>query len=234
MNIERSLGLHTMSSFYAVAKGRKCGIVSTWAECESYVKGYKGARFKKFTSERDADEYLRSHVGETTVGHIDKEDLAVCTQDKEILYVYTDGSCRFNGTSKAVCGIGLYIQENDERNISRKLHVPKATNNVAELYAMIAAFELAHGEQRMVIVSDSAYSIHCATEYGAKCAAKGWNVDIPNKELVKTLYEHRLSRPEVTFLHVKAHTGAEDMHSVGNSFADTFALRPLLDDFEIT
>lgn len=210
-------------SFYAVALGRKCGIFSTWAECESHVKGYKGARFKKFSSEKDADDYLRSHTME--------EPVEGCVQDEEILYVYTDGSCRFNGTEKAVCGIGVYIQENDERNISRKLHVPKATNNVAELHAMIAAFALPCHEGRMVIVSDSAYSIHCATEYGAKCAAKGWSVDIPNKELVKTLYEHHLARPEVTFLHVKAHTGAEDRHSVGNSFADAFALRPLLDEY---
>lgn len=213
-------------NYYAVTKGRECGTFFTWSECETQVKGYKGARFKKFASQKEADDYLRNHTIEEVV--VD------CMQDKEILYVYTDGSCRFNGTAKAVCGIGLYIQENDERNISRKLHVPKATNNVAELYAMIAAFELAHGDHRMVIVSDSKYSIRCATDYGAKCAAKGWSVDIPNKDLVKTLYEHHLSRPDVSFLHVKAHTGAQDKHSIGNSFADAFALRPLLDGSEMS
>lgn len=213
-------------NYYAVAKGRECGTFFTWSECETQVKGYKGARFKKFASQKEADDYVSGHSQEDKI--VIKEGEGEVEGDDNTLYIYTDGSCRFNGTAKAVCGIGLYIQENDERNISRKLHVPKATNNVAELYAMISAFEVvARSGQRVVIVSDSEYSIRCATDYGAKCAAKGWSVDIPNKDLVKTLHEHHLSRPEVTFLHIKAHTGAADRHSVGNSFADAFALRPL-------
>lgn len=45
-------------SFYAVAKGRKVGIFGTWAECESHVKGFSGAVFKKFKSNDDAQNFI--------------------------------------------------------------------------------------------------------------------------------------------------------------------------------
>ena len=35
-----------MAKYYAVKKGRKIGIFSTWEECESMVKGFKGALYK--------------------------------------------------------------------------------------------------------------------------------------------------------------------------------------------
>lgn len=33
-------------------------IVNTWAECLSYVKGVKGAKYKSFESMSEAEEYL--------------------------------------------------------------------------------------------------------------------------------------------------------------------------------
>ena len=36
--------------YYAVAKGRSPGIYNTWAECSEQVKRFKGAKFKKFTT----------------------------------------------------------------------------------------------------------------------------------------------------------------------------------------
>ena len=40
-------------SFYAVAKGLNPGIYSNWSECQNQVKGFKGAKYKKFSSEED-------------------------------------------------------------------------------------------------------------------------------------------------------------------------------------
>lgn len=47
-----------MANFYAVKKGRETGIFSTWGECEKQVKGFKGAKYKKFKSEAQAKKYL--------------------------------------------------------------------------------------------------------------------------------------------------------------------------------
>ena len=41
--------------FYAVAKGRNVGIFSSWDECKLQTEGYKGARYKSFLSENEAE-----------------------------------------------------------------------------------------------------------------------------------------------------------------------------------
>ena len=40
--------------FYAVRVGNAPGIYNTWSECENQVKGFKGAKFKKFKSYDEA------------------------------------------------------------------------------------------------------------------------------------------------------------------------------------
>uniref|UniRef100_A0A6S8B204 Ribonuclease H n=1 Tax=Aplanochytrium stocchinoi TaxID=215587 RepID=A0A6S8B204_9STRA len=47
------------SKYYAVRKGRKPGIYLTWTECETQVKGFRGAQFKSFKTESDAHQYIR-------------------------------------------------------------------------------------------------------------------------------------------------------------------------------
>ncbi|XP_077288322.1 ribonuclease H1 [Arctopsyche grandis] len=47
--------------FYAVAKGREIGIFNTWSECESKVKGYTGAKFKKFSTKEEANTFISSN-----------------------------------------------------------------------------------------------------------------------------------------------------------------------------
>lgn len=40
-------------AFYAVNRGRRAGVYTTWAECEEQVRGFTGARFKKFPTEQE-------------------------------------------------------------------------------------------------------------------------------------------------------------------------------------
>ncbi|XP_050082227.1 ribonuclease H1 [Anopheles aquasalis] len=49
--------------FYAVAKGRAVGIYKTWPECEAQVKGFTGARYKKFSTQTEATEFIREFGG---------------------------------------------------------------------------------------------------------------------------------------------------------------------------
>ncbi|KAG0363090.1 hypothetical protein BGZ54_008350 [Gamsiella multidivaricata] len=46
--------------FYAVHVGRTKGIYFSWAECEKQVKGVIGAKFKKFETQKDAEEFVRT------------------------------------------------------------------------------------------------------------------------------------------------------------------------------
>jgi len=40
--------------FYAVSVGRKPGVYDTWEQCEDQVKGFQGAKFRKFASQNEA------------------------------------------------------------------------------------------------------------------------------------------------------------------------------------
>lgn len=69
-----------MSSYYAVACGRKIGIFSSWLilvisqhykiqvillfriKCEEQVKGFKGAKYKKFPTHTAAEAYIDYHT----------------------------------------------------------------------------------------------------------------------------------------------------------------------------
>ena len=56
-------------------------------------------------------------------------------------FVYTDGACINNGYDNAIAGIGIYFQEDDIRNISKKV-IGKQTNNIAELQAIFDVYDI--------------------------------------------------------------------------------------------
>ncbi len=47
--------------FYAVANGKNIGIFTSWNECCESVKGYKNAKYKKFDTREEAEEFILSN-----------------------------------------------------------------------------------------------------------------------------------------------------------------------------
>jgi ribonuclease HI len=141
-------------------------------------------------------------------------------------YVYTDGACYNNGKPNAIAGYGIYFGQNDLRNISKKI-IGKQTNNIAELYAVIDLFNIIKEDiinnKKIGIYTDSTYVIKCLSSYGKKCHDNNWIKNIPNKLLVKTAYELYKNYNNVYFIHIKAHTNNQDIHSIGNYYADKLA-----------
>ena len=195
--------------FYAVAKGRTTGVFLTWPECQESVKGYSGAVYTKFDTKGDAEGFIQRVYEE---GH--KDNIVVD------YYVYTDGACSNNGKEGACAGIGVYFGEGDARNISRRVE-GKQTNNVAELMAILAAYDVIK-DDIVGLVSDSEYAIHCCGSYGERMNKEGWRTAIPNKDLVRKVWEC-FHGTNVKFIHVRAHTGLSDEHSLGNENADRLA-----------
>lgn len=67
-------------AFYGVQKGRNgAAVYTSWKECELMTKGFPGAKFKRFETERDAENFAFK-----TEGHLPDE-----TYDA---LIYTDGS----------------------------------------------------------------------------------------------------------------------------------------------
>ena len=201
-------------SFYAVAKGHQRGIFATWSECVEQVRGYSKALYKKCKTRQEAEVFV--HAVET-------EDTFQWER-----YIYTDGACSNNGKPNAKAGYGIYFGPGDQRNVSRIVE-GKPTNNVAELTAIREAIAFLDDNVPTVVVTDSEYAYRCVTTYGDYQAAQQWKNEIPNKELVRQVYEwYAPRRSTIRFLHVMAHTGDTDMHSVGNEAADRLAKQAIL------
>lgn len=208
--------------YYAVANGQTVGIFTNWNDCKESVLGYKGAKYKKFETKEEAADYIEDYQATNGAPPASSEPRFVPEY-----YVYTDGSCINNGRPDAKAGIGIYFGTNDPRNVSRIVVAEKATNNVAELTAIIEAYRIITADvragKRIEIVTDSEYAIKCVTTYGDKCNTSHWEQDIPNKVLVKEMYEMYRNKPNVQFTHIMAHTENQDVHSIGNLHADRLA-----------
>jgi len=214
--------------FYAVAKGRTTGIFLNWPDCNEQVKGFPNAIFKKFDSKKLAEDFIQSNGTHGTSSNENVEKTitsfySVGPMCKEEFipdyYVYTDGSCINNGKENAIGGIGIFFGLADERNLSQRLE-GKQTNNTSELMAIITTYFIIENDilqgKKIMIVSDSEYAINCASNYRAK-------ENTPNKELVKQIYDLYKGRTNVRFIHIDAHTGKTDIHSIGNDNADRLA-----------
>ena len=207
---------------YAVASGRTIGVFSTWDECNRAVKGHKNASYKKFDTKQEAEDFVANN------GVVQDASSSLELVDFEPdYYVYTDGACSKNGTRVASAGIGIFFGHDDPRNVSEKL-IGKQTNNLAELTAIVKTHAIIRSDllsgKKVAIVTDSEYAIKCVSTYGEKCYKQNWNVDIPNKELVKTAYElYKDNSHNVRFIHIRAHTQKTDIHSIGNDQADKLA-----------
>jgi len=213
-------------SFYAVAKGKNIGIYYFWNDCKEQVLGYKGAIYKKFPTETEAENYI---LNINSVNTEFFQNIYSKFDDSKVDYfVYTDGSCYNNGKINAISAIGIFFEENSNKNVSKVISTLdfNHTNNSAELLAIIEAYELIKSDlvhKKICIITDSDYSIKCATSYGEKCVKQYWSKNIPNKNLVKKLYEVYKTNTNLKLKHIKAHTNRQDIHSMGNKEADKLA-----------
>ena len=75
-----------------------------------------------------------------------------------MINVFTDGACSNNGKQNAKAGIGVFFEENDPRNVSRRVD-GKQTNNTAELTAIVVVFDILRKDieqgKNIIIHSDS-------------------------------------------------------------------------------
>ena len=194
--------------YYGVRAGRDVGIFTTWNECNASVKGYPNAKYKKFATRNEAEEFvtgkpqneilISSKVTATTdhssSNNSSNNSTNNNTKDNDLNYdycVYTDGACSNNGKLYAKAGIGIFFGHNDKRNVSERVD-GKQTNNTAELTAIIKTYPIIENDimnnKKIVIFTDSIYAIRCATTYGEKCKKQNLNKYLIKKTSVKVNY----------------------------------------------
>lgn len=225
--------------YYVVHKGRVPGIYTKWDDCKRQVEKYDNAQFKKFDNEEDAKVFLEKGFGrERVLSKSEKIKKAVeakneknmevmLESDCDKIYIYTDGSLIRHG-KEVSSGYGYYIPSKNIK-VSKALTGEKITNNRAELTAIIEGVEMLNEEDKkkmLCIFTDSQYSIYLFTGTGERYEKNGWKnekkEEVPNIDLIKKLLEIK-RKYQVTLLKVRAHTEAQDEHSLANSIADRLA-----------
>ncbi|KOC59429.1 Ribonuclease H1, partial [Habropoda laboriosa] len=156
----------------------------------------------------------------------------VCTENKKTsdyiidsdgyVNVYTDGACSSNGYKTAQAGIGVWFGDNHPLNVSEAV-VGRATNNVAEIQAVIVAAKQAKkaGIKNLKIITDSKFLISCINIWMRKWKTNGW-ITTANKPVINKVelleMEEALKSLNVAWNHVNGHVGIH-----GNEMADKLA-----------
>lgn len=172
------------------------------------------------------------------------------TKEPKVFEVWTDGSCLGNGKKEPKGGIGIYFGEDDHRNTSKVLsgtgcEVP--SNQKAELKAIIVSMDILlktpDPEKKVVIYTDSAYSINVVVKWAHKWKENGFKTvsgePVKNQELIKKLVNNHSKMQNnfksIELKHIKAHTSAPlNKNSVayklwyGNEQADKLAKKAAL------
>ncbi|MEA3512110.1 MAG: RNase H family protein [Campylobacterota bacterium] len=148
-------------------------------------------------------------------------------KENKNISIYCDGACSGNPGD---AGSGLALYKNGEKpTLYYGNYVAMGTNNIAELNALYKALSLAseaNTKEKIIILSDSKYSIDCITTWAYGWKKNGWKKkggEIKNLELIKNahnLYEQ--IKNNIIIKHVKGHSGVE-----GNELADRMALHAI-------
>jgi len=164
--------------FYAVKKGRRPGIYSSWPECQEQIKGFSGAIFKSFPTKAEAEKFIQEVEKPAKFDRV----------------FYTDGSFQ-NGVSG-----GAAVDTNEKRVYYRRNEEKELqTNSRGELLGIILALKNAKQRETIHVFTDSQYCINILQN--------GYSIS-DNKDLVETYLELKQNKQLVVFLeYVQAHVG---------------------------
>ena len=151
-----------------------------------------------------------------------------------IMEVFTDGSCIRR--KKILCGYGIHFPNKEIPDISRTFTREPLTNQRAELFAIYVALILISKKiildkrDKIIIYSDSEYSIKCLTVWIHDWIKKSWILStgkvVKNQDILKPIHEiMNKFKCGIEFVHVRSHTNKKDYESIGNKIADELATR---------
>lgn len=144
------------------------------------------------------------------------------------LYIFTDGGCKNNGKNNCKGGYGVYFTDNPSSPFYKlntvELIREQPTNQKAELLAIHKAFcllntniELIVDISKIVIVTDSMYSIKCVKEWSKSWIKNNWVTSkgekVKNEDIIKdilsseeTLRKNGSRDLQIEFKHIFSHT----------------------------
>ena len=129
--------------------------------------------------------------------------------DIKKIVVFTDGSASGH-KNKRKGGFGVFFSDNHEWNYSKSL-LKNVTNQRAELFACLEAVRIVKkkykNKWKLLIYSDSMYTINCITKWAKSWEKNNWTKkkgDILNLDIIKPLYR-MYNKHDISFKHVNSH-----------------------------
>lgn len=170
--------------YYAVMRGRKTGIFTSWTECEEQIQGFSGAAYKSFKSRREAEVAL-GMIEQGTIIPVESKAIQWREKKKRILpaeelirdSICVDASCL--GNPGDVEYRGVYTATNEV--VFHKRPMRNGTNNLGEFLAIVHALAYLHKIDRKIpIYSDSETAITWVSNKKVKTTLKR---DSQNEEI---------------------------------------------------
>ncbi|MEW8973637.1 MAG: ribonuclease H family protein [Tissierellaceae bacterium] len=187
--------------YYGVKCGKNPGVYESWAECEAEVKGYRGAKYKKFKTYEEALNFVRDE--EQPIYKETEEKDVDNLKDGEMI-AYVDGSFSAN-TNTYSYGVVIITREGIEKFSGRDddRALAEMRNVSGELKGAMVAMELAldRGITRLYLHYDY---------MGIEEWAKGnWKRNKEGTKAYKSYYDSISHKLEVVFVKVLAHSGVK-------------------------
>lgn len=194
-----------VKKYYAVKKGRKTGVFTSWDECKKQIDKFSGAIYKSFLTEKEAELFIREEIDSKINVVLEKKkeiehDNIVPTDD--VMIAYVDGS--YNVSTKEFSYGMVILYEGQEKKFAKKVEdVSLATmRNVAgEIKGAEAAMRYAVSKKckKLVIYHDY--------EGIARWCLGDWKTNKEGTIAYKKYYDSIKEQLSVSFQKVKGHSG---------------------------
>ncbi|KAF9352566.1 hypothetical protein BGX26_009651 [Mortierella sp. AD094] len=222
--------------FYAVHIGKTKGIYFTWPECEKQIKGVTNAKFKKFDSLKEAEEFVKNGPKVFTKP-VPKAAASATGRPSP----YAAAAAARAGESSASAarpeagssGKDNYISVNGVRVTASNTIIIYTDGSAlsngrvgsqAGLGAVCRALDAVGNDTAPIeIRTDSMYTINIITKWSDGWIKNNWRRGdggkVQNRDIIEPLITKIKNRPgPIKWVHVKAHVG-----TFGNEMADKLA-----------
>ena len=174
--------------FYAVKVGKVPGVYTSWAECQSSVEHFPGAKYKSFLTEDEAWEFINGK----------KED----NSNYDGVVAYVDGSFDLT-TFRYAYGVAIIDGEKEIHlsGVGSDSEMAKMRNVAGEIMGAMAAMQYAkdHELEEIMIVHDySGLSEWCL---------KNWKTNLDGTRNFVKFYDEVSKSVKIRFQKVKGHSG---------------------------
>lgn len=213
--------------YYAVKIGKSPGIYSTWKQTEEQVKGFSGAKYKSFETEKEALEYLskidkeRSQDESEDINSINEKienEISNLKEDEVIAFV--DGSYCPDINGKEKYSFGVLLKTKDSENSLYKAYVEKEYIQSKNIAGEI------EGVKQAILWSINANKNKIKIFYDCegieKWATKQWKANTRVSKDYVEFFEINSKKIKIDFVHTKAHSGI-----IYNEKADELAKKAL-------